>query len=67
MNKKLFWPVVAAFAPGALFAAAPMIAVDTPDVNVGVFVEGQAVSVKHTFLIKNTGDSVLVIQNVRPG
>jgi hypothetical protein len=47
--------------------AGPMISVDSADFDAGVIREGQAKSLKHVFKIKNTGDSVLLIQQVKPG
>jgi hypothetical protein len=64
---KLFVRTIAAFlAPTALLAS-PMLTIDTVDANIGMFTEGQASSVKHVFKVKNTGDSVLKIQSVKPG
>jgi hypothetical protein len=48
-------------------AASPKIEVDTPDVNVGLLQEGKQKLAEHVFKVKNTGDSVLVIKQVRPG
>ena len=45
----------------------PKITVDTADINFGTIMEGQMSSVKHTYKIKNTGDSVLKIKNVKAG
>ena len=47
--------------------ASPMISVDNADVNIGTIIEGKQKMVEHVFKIKNTGDSVLVIKQVRPG
>ena len=47
--------------------SSPMISVDTTDYDLGVIREGTRASVSHAFKIKNTGDSVLVIKDVRPG
>lgn len=52
--------------PAALFAS-PMIAIDSADFNVGNVREGEAKSIKHTFVMKNIGDSTLVIEKVKPG
>jgi hypothetical protein len=63
----LFTSAIAALlAPAALFAS-PMISVDTVDANMGIIYEGKVTSIKHIFKVKNTGDSVLVIQSVKPG
>ena len=48
-------------------SASPMISVDSADYNFGTVIEGQMSSLKHVFKVKNTGDSVLVIQTVKPG
>ncbi len=47
--------------------AAPMIKVDSADFDMGTIKEGEHKSIKHTFIIKNTGDSVLKIEKVKPG
>ena len=47
--------------------AGPKIKVDKNDVNVGTIMEGTKKSVRHTFVIKNTGDEPLKIQEVKPG
>lgn len=52
--------------PAALFAS-PKIVIDSADFNVGDVREGEATSFKHTFVVKNTGDSTLVIEKVKPG
>ena len=46
--------------------ASPNITVDSADFDVGIIHEGSTKMLKHTFLVKNSGDSVLVIQQVRP-
>jgi hypothetical protein len=45
----------------------PMISVDTEEFDAGTLKASTTGSVKHAFKIKNTGDSVLVIRDVRPG
>jgi len=52
--------------PAALFAS-PMVTIDSIDAKLGNIYEGQVTSAKHTFKLKNTGDSALVIQSVKPG
>ena len=64
---KLYTPAFAMLCATAACFAAPMIAVDSPNVNLGVIMEGKVSSVKYTFKIKNTGDSVLRILSVKPG
>ena len=51
----------------AAISAGPKISVDSADFDIGTIHEGQFKSIKHTFKVKNTGDSVLVIQSVKPG
>lgn len=45
--------------------AAPVISVDSVDVDAGTVFEGAGKSVKHTFTLKNTGDEPLIIQRIR--
>lgn len=45
----------------------PMISVDTEEFDAGTLKASATGSVKHAFKIKNTGDSALVIRDVRPG
>ena len=45
----------------------PLISIDSEEVNLGVIKPGEKTSVKYVFKVKNTGDSVLVIRDVRPG
>jgi hypothetical protein len=46
----------------------PTIAViDSPDFDAGAIRENTVSSVKHVFKVKNTGDSVLVIKEIKPG
>lgn len=47
--------------------SAPIIQCDTQDVNVGTIREGEVKRLRHVFLIKNTGDETLIIQQVKPG
>jgi archaellum component FlaG (FlaF/FlaG flagellin family) len=44
-----------------------MISVDSEEVNLGTIKQGTKASAKYVFKVKNTGDSVLVIRDVRPG
>jgi hypothetical protein len=64
------------FIAGALVALAgvsaqsfssPAISVDSANFDLGMIHSGKVQSVKHAFKIKNTGDSVLVIKQVKPG
>jgi hypothetical protein len=54
------------FLPAVLFAS-PMVEIDNIDAKLGDVIEGQVTSAKYVFKLKNTGDSVLQIINVRPG
>jgi hypothetical protein len=45
----------------------PLISVDSEEVNLGTIKQGTRASAKYVFKVKNTGDSVLVIRDVRPG
>lgn len=47
--------------------AAPMISVDSADYDIGTIREGDLKSIKHSFVIKNTGTDTLVIEKVKPG
>ncbi len=51
----------------ASISAAPQIAVDSADFDVGVIKEGYSTSIRHSFLVTNPGDSLLLIEEVRPG
>ncbi|MBN1307264.1 MAG: DUF1573 domain-containing protein [Chitinispirillaceae bacterium] len=48
-------------------SSAPMISVDSADFDMGVIKEGTRTSIKHTFVVKNTGNEALIIEKVRPG
>lgn len=52
--------------PAVLFAS-PNISVDSADFDLGTLLQGEVQTAKHTFKFKNTGDSVLVIKQVKPG
>jgi hypothetical protein len=45
----------------------PQISADVEEFDAGTVKAGAVSSVKHVFKIKNTGDSVLVIRDARPG
>ncbi len=47
--------------------AAPILAIDNTDVNIGTIREGDHKEVKYTFHIKNKGDEPLKIKYVKPG
>ena len=68
MRKHPFAFLLAVALPVSVMAVpTAKITVDTADYNAGTIIEGQMPLFKHSFMIKNTGDSVLKIQNVRPG
>lgn len=48
-------------------AIGPMATVDSEEFDAGSIKTGTTGILKHAFKIKNTGDSVLVIRDVRPG
>ncbi len=48
-------------------SAAPMIEVDKADMDLGSIPAGNKKSIKHSFIIKNTGDDTLKIEKVKPG
>ncbi|HUI92392.1 MAG TPA: hypothetical protein VLX68_09125 [Chitinivibrionales bacterium] len=45
----------------------PLISADADEFDAGTIKKGTVSSAKHMFKIKNTGDSVLVIREARPG
>ena len=51
---------------GVAFGAA-QITVDSASFDAGVIYDGKMSSIAHAFKVKNTGDSVLRIQQVKPG
>lgn len=51
---------------GVAFGAA-QISVDSASFDAGVIYDGQMSAVTHAFKVKNIGDSVLRIQQVKPG
>jgi hypothetical protein len=44
-----------------------VISVDSAHFDAGVFKQGKVKSVKHDFVIKNTGTDTLIIKKVKPG
>ena len=52
--------------PAATFSS-PEMKVDSADFNAGIVREGAVQLVKHTYIVRNTGDSALIISEVRPG
>jgi hypothetical protein len=66
LNKILFL-----FAGSAIFAvstmAAPIIKVDSADFDMGSIKDGEMKSMKHTFIVTNTGTDTLKIEKVKPG
>jgi hypothetical protein len=55
------------FTVTAGFAKSPKILVDKPEIDVGVIPEGKQKVVEAVFIVKNTGDTTLVIKKVKPG
>lgn len=63
--------LLAAIAAGSVLfpvalPASPVVQVDTAEFDAGILQEATTTIIKHTFLIKNPGDSLLVISEVRP-
>jgi hypothetical protein len=54
-------------AVAAGFARSPKILVDKPEIDVGVIPEGKQKIVEAVFIVKNIGDTTLVIKKVKPG
>jgi hypothetical protein len=67
MQKKIAGLIVCLTAGAFAASKAPEISVDTATYDLGVIYEGKRDSAMHTFKVKNTGDSVLVIKSVKPG
>jgi hypothetical protein len=64
----LFAGFVLCLTTGAVVAyCAPEISVDTATYDLGTIYEGKRDSAMHTFKVKNTGDTTLVIRQVKPG
>jgi hypothetical protein len=59
--------ICALMAGSAATFSSPQISVDSANFDLGNVRSGKVGSVKHVFKIKNTGDSVLVIKQVKPG
>lgn len=59
------------FSAGSMFAlstmAASNIKVDSADFDMGTLKEGEQKSIKHTFIVTNTGTDTLKIEKVKPG
>jgi len=63
----LYAKMIAVIAVPAALMASPMVEIDTVDAKLGDVIEGKVTSVKHAFKLRNTGDSALLILNVKPG
>jgi hypothetical protein len=50
-----------------ILTAGPKISIDSEEYDAGEIMEGERTVVTHTFILKNTGDSTLVIDDVKPG
>jgi uncharacterized protein involved in response to NO len=66
-NNRLAVMILALCAGSAATFSSPEISVDSANFDLGVLRAGKLTSVKHVFKIKNTGDSVLVIKQIKPG
>ncbi len=64
--KTLFLMAMLLVVPAAC-KTGPLISVDSEEVNLGTIKQGTKAAAKYVFKVKNTGDSVLVIRDVRPG
>jgi hypothetical protein len=66
-KNRLAGMILAVMAGSAATFSSPQISVDSADFDLGIMHSGKTTSAKHAFKIKNTGDSVLVIKQVKPG
>jgi hypothetical protein len=66
LQKRFIAALALACCPLSLMAGA-VISVDTADFDFGTIIEGQAPLIKHVYKIKNKGDSILLVKNVKAG
>jgi hypothetical protein len=66
-KNRLAGMILAVLAGSAATFSSPEISVDSANFDLGILHAGKIASAKHAFKIKNTGDSVLVIKQVKPG
>jgi hypothetical protein len=66
-KNRLAGMILAVLTGTAATFSSPEISVDSANFDLGVIRTGKVVSAKHAFKIKNTGDSVLIIKQVKPG
>jgi hypothetical protein len=66
-KNRLAGMICAVLAGSAATFSSPQISVDSANFDLGTLYAGKTMSAKHAFKIKNTGDSVLVIKQVKPG
>jgi hypothetical protein len=59
--------VATVFALSGTVIAAPIISIDEIEKDAGIILEGTTKQAEYEFKIKNTGDSTLIISQVRPG
>jgi hypothetical protein len=67
MSRKLLFVVIPTLVSFSSLLASPNIEFNSKVVNCGTFYEGSIEKLHATFIVKNTGDSVLKINNVKPG
>jgi hypothetical protein len=67
LKKNLPGMILAVIAGATATFSSPEISVDSANFDLGIIHSGKITSAKHAFKIKNTGDSVLVIKQVKPG
>ena len=48
-------------------AAAPIIEINSPSVDIGKIREGETKKVRHIFVVRNKGDENLIISKVKAG
>lgn len=66
-TNRLTGMILAVLTGSAATFSSPEISVDSSNYDLGIIRAGKTPSAKHAFKIKNTGDSVLVIKQVKPG
>ena len=67
MQKRMAEFLVGFSACAFVASGAPLISIDSATYDLGVIYEGKRDSAMHSFKVKNTGDSVLLVKSVKPG
>lgn len=65
--EKLVKKLLLVFSLGSIALGGPKIEFDTKTYDCGIVWEGKTDKIKAVFTVKNTGDSILKIESVRPG